>query len=58
MYVRGIKPGKSAVMYMCVRGIHFAYVSMIFQLDFGAVPTVLYGFFPILLLQVCLHLLD
>ena len=45
-------------MYMCVRGIHFAYVSMIFQLDVGAVPTFLYGFFAILLLQVCLHLLD
>ena len=33
------KPGKSAVMYMCFRGIHFASVSLIYLLDFGIAST-------------------
>ena len=36
-------------MYMCVRGINFASVLMIFLFDFGTLPTVCYFFFFILL---------
>ena len=32
-----VKPGIWAVMFMCVRRIDFAYIFMIFLLDFGAV---------------------
>ena len=39
------KPGKWAVMYLCVRGIDFVSFSTIFLLDFGAVPKVRYFIF-------------
>lgn len=33
-------PGEWAVMYMCAKGIHFEYLSVILRLDCGNVPTV------------------
>ena len=32
-----IHPGKSAVMYICAKGIDYAYVSTILQLDFETI---------------------
>ena len=34
------RPGKWAVMYMCVRGMNFAFVFMIYRFDFGNLQTV------------------
>ena len=49
-YTISTKPGKWAVMYMCVKDIDFASDSTIFLLDFATVPTKWFFFHFIIIL--------